>query len=247
MRWAAVAPGRTIHCVQPRPLATKACPLHVDDNRNLERHVQSQGALERGKVARHAGAVQAEGQRIPRRGRPGRWSGYDASEAKSVHRESLWNPKRESGRPGHLAKRSVTARPLPSSQLPKAPAVRGPGPERISRCPLDMPRCANVWQSASSSRQPEWAARGLHGRPVTHEAGADAPARAARQNPNGCMPCVEPLWLPDSVPNDDISEASRTRTCSRCQRSWRFGVFEAGWDSGWQTHGRSSIAMERGQ
>lgn len=57
MRWAAEAPDRTIHCVQPRPLATKACPLHVDDNGNLERRVQSQGSLERGKVARHVGGT----------------------------------------------------------------------------------------------------------------------------------------------------------------------------------------------
>lgn len=95
MRWAAVALDRAIHCVQPRPLATKPCPRHADDNRVLPRHVQSQGALGRGKVARHVGAVQTEGQRASRRGRPGRRSGYDASEAKSVHRESLWNPKRE--------------------------------------------------------------------------------------------------------------------------------------------------------
>lgn len=45
-----------------------------------------------------------------------RWSGYDASEAISVHRESLWNPKRERAGLGHLAKVSVTARPLPPSQ-----------------------------------------------------------------------------------------------------------------------------------
>lgn len=36
-------------------------------------------------------------------------------------------PEKRKGRPGHLAKMSVTARPLPPSQLPKAHAILGAG------------------------------------------------------------------------------------------------------------------------
>lgn len=48
------------------------------------------------------------------------WSGYDASEARSVHRESLWNPKRE--RAGLAISPRVSHRWPPPSQ----PVAAGP-------------------------------------------------------------------------------------------------------------------------
>lgn len=54
-------------------------------------------------------------------------SGYDASEAKSVHRESLWDPKRErAGLAISPRCQSPLAAPLPPpSQLPQAHANLG--------------------------------------------------------------------------------------------------------------------------
>lgn len=95
MRWAIVAHARTL----PRPhasrLATKACLLHVDDNVYLEARLEpaDQG---RDMARRRAAAVQVGVTKnpmvLPTRSL---WSGYDASEADSMHRESLWNQKRK--------------------------------------------------------------------------------------------------------------------------------------------------------
>jgi hypothetical protein len=73
-------------------------------------------------------------------------SGHDASEARSVHRECLWGAWKRKGRPGHVAKMSVTAPtpPLPASCL--ARTILGAG--------LGANLTIASEQPASSFRQP---------------------------------------------------------------------------------------------
>lgn len=110
-----------------------------------------------GEAARWSGASRVTKNSTARPTRL-RWSGYDASEARSVHRESLWNPKRErAGLAISPRCQSPLAPSLPAScRRAMQSQAQAPGAGRTSRCPLDMPRCTNVWQSASSSRQPQW-------------------------------------------------------------------------------------------
>lgn len=61
MRWAAVTHDRTIVCMRARRLAANEGSLHVEDNRDLKStsRVREPWGV-RGKVRRHAGAVQGE-------------------------------------------------------------------------------------------------------------------------------------------------------------------------------------------
>lgn len=120
-----------------------------------------------------------------------RWSGYDASEARSVHRESLWDPKRERAGLAISPRRQSPLTPSLPASCRRPMRSYAPGAGRISRCPRNMPRCTDdAWQSVSSSRQP--LRGGLRSARITGlvRSSTQAPASTLRPSPNVCTPCV---------------------------------------------------------
>lgn len=126
-----------------------------------------------------------------RRGRPGR-AGQGMMQVKpDVCIVSLCGTQKEKG-PAWPSRQDVSHRSLPPS-LPRPVAAgpcnpRRPGAGQISRCPLNMPRCTNVWQFASSSRQsPRGAYVCRHDWPrVKPHLGA---CHDLRSSPDICTPC----------------------------------------------------------
>lgn len=195
-----------------RPNDYKGMPARIDDNGYLESKSRSRKS---GKMSRRGGAVESCKRRKDFTAAPTRWrwSGYDASEARSVYRESLWNTKGERASTGHLAKVSVTARHPPSPASCAGHAFPGVGGGRISRWPLDMPRCTNVWQSASSSCQPLW-------RPEVCTTNDPVWCRqGSHADPNTWTPCV---GLRDGIPNQENEELATVPTLMALWRRWHW-------------------------
>lgn len=175
-----------------------------------------------GEAARWSGASRVTKNFTARPTRLG-WSGYDASEARSVHRESLWNPKRE--RAGLAISPRVSHRwPRPSQPVAAGPCNPRPRPrgrgephDALLTC-HDAPTSGNVL--ASSSRQPQWRPKVCTDDWSRVKQGTQAPARTDRPNPNVCTPCVELLG------SGTGSRTTQTKTGPRCQSSRRFGVVD---------------------
>lgn len=131
---------------------------------------------------------------------------------------SLCGTQKRKGRPGHLAKMSVTARPLPPSQLPPGPCNPSSGGGANLTMPstaTDAPTSGNLLVRRASLSDALSSARttGLV------RSSTQVLTRAARPNPNLHAMCWA-AWFRDGVPNDEDSAA--------VQRSWRFGVVDMG-------------------
>lgn len=190
MPWAAMTHDQTILCLHARRLAIKHARF-MSTTIGARKACSESGSHEasQGEAARWSGASRVTKDFAARPTRS-RWSEYDASEARSVHRESLWNPKRErAGLANSPRCQSPLAPSFPAScrrPMRSQSGGRGEPHDALLTC-HDAPTSGNLLARCAS----------LNGRLRSAQmtglvrSSTPALARADRPDPNVCTPCVE--------------------------------------------------------